>query len=132
MADTAITPQFTNARSVDAVLEHYSAAALTTGTAKYEWIVPFFARILTVIIDSETASSGGADDDIIDVNINGTTIFTTQANRPTLTKTNTGAWTEITPEVDIVRPGDIISYDVDQIDTTGSARVKILILLGAR
>lgn len=140
MVDNAIDSLFKQAYNVDHILEHYVAAALTTGTAKKEWVIPFFCRILDVIIDSETASSGGANDDIIDVNINGTTIYTTQGNRPTLTKTNTGLWARGEPEaggagvagMSILRPGDILSYDVDQVDTTGSARVKVTILLGRR
>lgn len=132
MADNAITSRFSRANSVDLVLEYYSSAAITTGTAKKEWIVPFACRILDVILDSETANSGEATD-IADVNKNGTTIYTTQANRPTLGTSNTGLWAEAAePEIVTLEAGDILSLDIDQIATTGSARVKAAILLGVR
>ena len=132
MADNVIVSRASRANTVDLVLEHYTSAALTAATEKKEWVIPFYCRIIDVIIDSETANSGEADD-IADVNINGTTIYTTQANRPTLTLSNTGLWAEAAePEVTALSPGDIISYDIDQIATTGSARVKVTILLGMR
>lgn len=132
MADTAITSRESKANNVDLILFDYSNAAITTGTAKKEWIVPFIGVILDVICDSETAGSGGTSD-LIDVNINGTTIYTTQGNRPTLLVGDTGLFSEAAePEVTTVFPGDIVSYDIDQIATTGSARFKISILLGMR
>jgi len=111
------------------VLHHQIAAALTTGTAKWEWIVPFSCHIADVICDSETAGSGGTSD-IIDVNRNGTTIYTTQANRPTLLSADTGMFTEAgEPEIQGLVAGDILSFDVDQVASTGSARFKIAIVL---
>lgn len=111
------------------VFNHYIAAALTAATVKWEWIVPFNCRLRDVICDSETAGSGGTSD-IIDVNRNGTTIYTTQANRPTLLVGDTGMFTEAgEPEVTGFLAGDILSFDVDQIATTGSARFKIAIVV---
>lgn len=131
MADTAITPKIARGVGVH-IFDHYIAAALTAATEKWEWIVPFPARIIDVICDSETAGSGGTSD-IIDVNINGTTIYTTQANRPTLLVGNTGMFTEAgEPEIRTIDAGDILSFDVDQIATTGSARFKIAIIVVRR
>ena len=113
------------------VFSHQIAAALTTGTVKWEWLVPFNCKILDVICDSETAGQTGGTSDIIDVNRNGTTIYTTQANRPTLLLADTGMFTEAgEPEVLGLVAGDILSFDVDQICTTGSARFKIAIVVG--
>jgi len=62
-----------------------------------------------------TAPTGAAV--ILDVNKNGTTIFTTQANRPTIAvSTNTS--TQGTPDVTSVTTGDYITVDVDQIGST--------------
>lgn len=133
MTDTSITSRVTKANLIDIILQDYSNGAITTGTSKKEWIVPAYGRILDVIVDSETAGQTGGTSDIIDVNINGTTIYTTQGNRPTLLLNDTGMWTEAAePEVTTLSPGDIISYDVDQVCTTGSARVKVTILIGMR
>lgn len=131
MADAPITSRAPRAFPVVSVLTHYIAAALTTGTAKWEWVVPYRCRILDVICDSETAGTTGGTSDIIDVNKNGTTIYTTQARRPTLLLANTGMFSETAePDITTVAPGDIISFDVDQVCTVGSARFKIAILLG--
>ena len=130
MADAPITSRARRAFPVRHIFHHYNAAAITAGTVKCEWIVPFDCRILDVICDSETASVGGTSD-IIDVNVNGTTIYTTQANRPTALSTNTGMFTEAgEPEVTRLKAGDVLSYDVDQVCATGSARFKIAIVVG--
>ncbi len=132
MADTAITARVPRGRGFQN-LQDFSNGAITTGTAKREWIVNFHGRIVDVICDSEAAGSGGSSD-IIDVNINGTTIYTTQANRPTLNSGDTGMFSEASlPEVVTVVPGDIISYDVDQVCAgAGSTRFKILISIVER
>ena len=128
MADAPITSRMPRSFSVRGAFQHYIAAALTTGAAKWEWIVPYECRIVDVICDSETAGAGGTSD-IIDVNKNGTTIYTTQANRPTLLTTNTGMFTEAgEPEITRLVAGDVLSFDVDQVAATGSARFKITIL----
>jgi hypothetical protein len=54
---------------------------------------------------------------IVDVNKAGTTIFTTQANRPTIaigaTDDDSG-----TPEVTALTEGDVVSIDIDQVGST--------------
>ena len=110
------------------LLEGYSLAAITATTFK-DWICPIHGKIVDVIVDSETANSGESED-IMDIDINGTTIYTTQGNRPSLVASDTGLWIEDgEPEITKVRPGDIITATVDSIATTGSARVKCLILI---
>ena len=110
------------------LLEGYSLAAITATTFK-DWICPIHGRIVDVIVDSETANSGESED-IMDIDINGTTIYTTQGNRPSLVAADTGIWIEDgEPEITVVRPGDIITATVDTIATTGSKRVKVLIVI---
>lgn len=96
-----------------------------------EWIIPFNGRIVDVIIDAETAPAGSSS--IYDVNINGTTIYTTQGNRPTLAADDTGYYSESgEPEVTALRVGDILSYDCDQIGSgTAATRVKVCIVVQA-
>lgn len=136
MTAQTVVSRHTRALPVRHVMQFETVAALTTGTAKGTRLVPFYARILDVIARSGTAGSGGTSD-IIDVNLNGTTIFTTQGNRPTLLQGDTGWWsvsglgaTSPVPDVVMLAPGDIISYDVDQQATTGSALFTLTILLG--
>lgn len=74
----------------------------------------------TLTIGTVRASVGVAPDGqalIVDVNVNGTSIYTTQANRPTIAAgqlTGTGG----TPDVATWAPGDYITVDVDQVGTT--------------
>jgi hypothetical protein len=70
-------------------------------------------RVITkVFIAANTAPIGA--DIIVDVNVDGTTIFTTQANRATIIDgSNTGESTVI--ENDAWNPGSYITVDVDQI-----------------
>lgn len=56
-------------------------------------------------------------DVIFDINKNGTTIFTTQGNRPKVVATNTvGALA--TPDITALAAGDVITVDVDQKGST--------------
>ena len=126
MTDFPITPRIARGPQV-ITFSHYIAAALTTGAAKWEWICPFYATIRDVICDSETTGSGGTSD-IVDVNKNGTTIYTTQDNRPTLLSGDTGMFTRGNPGVTALNPGDVLSFDIDQVASTGSARFKISII----
>jgi hypothetical protein len=130
MAVVPVTTRSRRAFPVRRILEHYTAAALTTaGNPKQEWIVPFDGRISDVIVTSQAAGTGGTST-IIDVNINGTTIYTTQANRPTLLLADSGMYAEAgEPQVTRVKAGDLISYDVDQITTTGPTRTNVTIVI---
>ena len=114
----------------DDILRFHTVAALTAAADKWAWLITRNCYIIDVIIVSKTAGSGGVSD-IADVNINGTTIYTTQANRPTLLVGDTGLWTEAAePEVVSLVTGDVVSVDIDQVCTTGSAKVSFSIILG--
>ena len=129
----AVVPHSSRQRSAFPIrhtFEHYTAAALTTGTAKHRWVAPTDMRILDVIVNSGAAGTGGTST-IIDVNVNGTTIYGTQANRPTLLVADSGFYTKAGPNsVTHVKAGDVITYDVDQISTTGPTLTNIAIVCG--
>lgn len=129
MTDNAITKVREGRAGAGLIyMEHYQLAAITA-VRFYEWICPIAGRIVDVIVDSEVANSGESTD-IIDIDKNGTTIYTTQANRPTLVASDTGLWAEAgEPEITGVLAGDVINCSVDQIATTGSARVKVLVIV---
>lgn len=55
---------------------------------------------------------------VIDVNKNGTTVFTTQANRPKVTASTNGGVLSATPDVTSVADGDYLTVDVDQVGST--------------
>ena len=79
---------------------------------------------LVYIHCSDTGSAGNT---IVDVNLNGTTIFTTQANRPTL------AYNDLdqvavsgTPDVIACAVGDVLTIDIDQV-ATGAETLSVVV-----
>lgn len=84
-------------------------------------IVQFVAmRACTITGVRATVAVGKAPtgaDAVFDVNKNGTTIFSTQSNRPKVTATNTvGALA--TPNTTALAAGDVLTIDIDQIGST--------------
>ena len=97
----------------------YSAGGQTTGVKKSAALMNIGGVITDVRIRLDTAPVGSTF--IVDVNLNGTTIFTTQGNRPTIAD-GANVSTFVLPDVVTVAPGDRLSYDIDQIGsgTAGS------------
>ena len=77
-------------------------------------VVAYPTKVLRVRLAIDSAPG---DDLIIDVNRNGTTMFSTQANRP---KISGGATSGISgaPDISNLSSGDIISIDIDQVGVT--------------
>ena len=86
---------------------------LTVGTDQAPTIlVPYSMTIVKAKVVVKTAPTGSSI--IVDVNKNGTTIFTTQANRPEIaidgTTDDSG-----TPDVTALAENDKVTIDIDQI-----------------
>jgi hypothetical protein len=79
------------------------------------WYFPAAVTVSNVIASVGVAPTGSAV--IFDVNKNGSTIFTTQANRPTIAA---GGFVDLSsvPDVTTFEAGDYITVDVDQIGST--------------
>lgn len=92
------------------------AAYVATGLGYY-LVGPGLAAksISKVKIYSATAPTGAAL--IADVNKNGTTIFTTQGNRPEIA-IDGNADDSGTPDVTSLSEGDRLSFDIDQVGST--------------
>lgn len=89
--------------------------AVTTGKIRYRF--PFAATIVGVSLAVGTAPTGA--NIIVDVNKNGTTIFTTQANRPTIVAGAFGTASEVTNmNITSVAAGDYLTMDIDQVGST--------------
>lgn len=86
---------------------------LSAAAGKARWIAPCDGTITAVKACSISAPAGSAI--ILDVNKGGTTIFTTQANRPTIAAAATTATTAGEPEVTDFSAGDVFTVDVDQV-----------------
>lgn len=101
---------------------------LATNTGTMRWYFDGSATISNVLASVGVAPTGASV--IFDVNKNDTTIFTNQANRPTITASNFYDFTS-TPDVTSLTSGDYLTIDVDQIGSTiaGSnaiIRIKII------
>lgn len=97
----------------------FVAGAQTTGTLKWQWLMPFAATVTDIRAVLGTAPTGSTF--IIDCNRAGTTLFTTQGNRPTIAISGTAS-TTVLPDVTTLAAGDVLSFDIDQIGsgTAGS------------
>jgi hypothetical protein len=99
-------------------LTFFVSGAQTTGTAKLTFRMPEAGRYVGTTVKLETVNTGATF--IVDVNKAGTTLYTTQARRPTIadgaaSKTST----ESAPaNVTALAAGDTITLDVDQIGST--------------
>lgn len=80
--------------------------------------------ILSVRALCEVAPTGG--DEVVDVNIDGTTIFTTQANRPTIADGTTNSGKNTDAEVTTWPDGSYLSFDVDE-HTDPCAGLQIMV-----
>lgn len=109
------------------VLAHYIAGVQTAAAKKVSFLVPFAATIADVRAYLDTAPTGAAF--VLDVNINGTTVFTTQGNRPTIAIAGNASTTTL-PDVVSVAAGDRITVDVDVIGSgTAGSDLSIAISL---
>ena len=90
--------------------------AIYIGTDKIGRIyVDFIGTIIEVQASVKTAPTGASI--IVDLNLNGTTIWTTQGNRVTIVA---GAYTGVqtTPDVITLAVGDYFTIDLDQVGST--------------
>jgi len=96
---------------------------VVVANASAKWLITGDTRIEYWYIACDVL--GSASSVIVDVNKNGTTVFTTQANRPTLAYNDANGWA-ISGLADIIDfvAGDVISIDIDQI-ATGAADMLI-------
>jgi hypothetical protein len=88
---------------------------LTVGTGMARLYFPRACTIINVIASVGTAPTGASV--IFDVNKNGTTIFTTQGNRPTITA-SAFVDTSSVPDVTSIAAGEYLTVDLDQIGST--------------
>jgi len=99
-----------------AVLQFQSLGTLTAAAGKAFVVAPHAGVIKNVVAKVGTAPTGATL--IVDINKNGTTIFTTQANRPTVAVSATAAALAGQPDVTTFAAGDLLSIDIDQIGSS--------------
>lgn len=88
---------------------------VTAGKGRHYW--PFAVEVLGVRAAVNTAPAGASV--IVDVNKDGTTIFTTQANRPTIAAA-ANVSTEAVPDTParLFAAGTYMTVDIDQVGST--------------
>lgn len=91
------------------------AGDLAVGTTKAFVPIPFDMEITKVKAHVLTAPTGA--DLIIDINVNGTSIYTTQANRPTIASGNTFVEADL-PDSLSISENDMVTIDIDQVGST--------------
>lgn len=85
---------------------------LTTGVGKARFYIPGPITLSNVRASVSTAPTGS--DIIVDVNLNGITVFTTQANRPKIFSGEVTCPTA-TPNMTELIAGDYLSVDIDAV-----------------
>jgi hypothetical protein len=78
--------------------------------------IPAACDIVDVMVMVNTAPTGASL--IVDVNKNGVTVFTTQANRPTIPAASFSSGRVTNMNITSLAVGDYLSADVDQIGST--------------
>jgi hypothetical protein len=104
--------------------------SVAAGTSRY--IFPYAVTVVDVAATVNTAPVGATL--LFDVNKNGTTIFTTQGNRPSILAAANATAANVVPDVTAFAAGDYLTVDVDQVGsgTAGSnAVVAVRYLLAA-
>lgn len=96
-------------------ISFYVEGDVIVGTNKVAFVCPTALKIIRVIAKVTTAPTGAPL--VVDIHKNGTTIFTTQANRPTIAISQTST-TSATPDITSLAEGDLVSLDVDQVGST--------------
>lgn len=97
------------------VLPFSVSGTLAVGARPARLPMPFAARIVDVRTMVGTAPTGAAL--LVDVNKNGTTIFTTQGNRPSIAASGNASSAAV-PDVTTLAAGDYLTVDIDQVGST--------------
>ena len=99
---------------------------LTVAAGTHRFRFPIAAEILSIAATVATAPTGASV--IVDVNRNGVTVFTTQANRPTIAA-GANASSDAVPDVTSIAAGQYLTVDVDQIGSTVAGADLVVVVL---
>jgi len=90
---------------------------LVVGVGTFKLPFTLDAEIISVALAVGTSPTGA--DLIVDINKNGVTLFTTQANRPRIVDADAdGVGAEAVPDVTSISEGQYLTVDIDQIGST--------------
>lgn len=91
------------------------------------WIAPRAGTVTRVTLFRRTAGSSGST--IVDVNKNGTTIYTTQSNRPTVTQAGGDNQIDATTDFDVsaFAQNDRFQVDIDTVESGNPQDISVII-----
>lgn len=112
---TALGVNLANVLKRTALFSRAGSLVVAVGAGRYLITAP--ATLIGAVASVGTAPTGAAI--LVDVNKNGTTVYTTQANRPSIAiAANASAIPPVAPNVTALIAGDYLSVDVDQVGST--------------
>lgn len=114
--------------SVTDTIRFVSSGALSAGSGiDGAWIAPRAGSIERVTLWRRTAGSSGST--VVDVNKNGTTLYTTQSNRPTVTQAAGDNAIDATTDFDVTTfaQDDRIEVDVDAVEAGSPLDLAVII-----
>jgi hypothetical protein len=106
-----LTPEPVATKSIS----FYVDGVLVAETNALSIISPQALNIIAVVVKVDAAPTDA--DVIVDINKNGTSVYTTQANRPTIAAGTTSV-TAALPDVVSIAQYDKVTLDIDQVGST--------------
>lgn len=101
---------------IQTIIPMTHSGTLIVGTGKSRFYLEQTCYIVKIRASVSTAPTGA--DAIVDVNKNGTTVFTTQSNRPTISADGFTSGAVTNMNVTALTSGDYLTVDIDQVGST--------------
>lgn len=106
----------------------YATYAVAANLYLGEWPIPQ-ACVLGGVKVYAGAAGSGAGSTVVDILLNGTSVYKSTADRPTLAALSTGEFANKLPARRAISVGDIIAIKVISISSTGHARLGVGVAL---
>jgi hypothetical protein len=104
------------------------AGTLTTGAGTHRLYNDSGATLTIKAVRASVGTAPTGASIIVDVNINGTTIFSTQANRPTITASNFTSGKVTSMNTTTISDGAYFTVDIDAVGVVAGADLTVQIL----
>lgn len=117
-----------NVLEVKTIIANILIPGATSAGIKSRFVMPFNARNFTVALGAVTGPTGTPL--LVDINKNGVTIFTTQANRPSIAAAATSGPYSLVADIATIDAGDVIEIEVD--DAPGAPTDLTVTMLGEK
>lgn len=116
------------AENVIAMLFGYATYAVAANLYFGEWPIPQACVLGGIKVHAGTAGSG-AGSTVVDVLLNGVSVYKNATDRPTLAALSTGEFANVLPARRRIAVGDVLAIKVASTSATGHARLGVGISL---